>query len=189
LKVENLRIIIVVVFAVMFIITGCSTIQTPSTTTALPTTMALPTTTALPTTAALPTTTALPVTRASPATPATFPIPTTLSVDESFNGKEVIIAPEGSLQVALNSNPTTGFKWELTQNSDTTVLEKLSNIFETPMVKRKEGEPPLVGAGGKEFWNFKALKKGKSTLSMEYSQSWEGGKKGAQKFSLTVDVQ
>ena len=91
--------------------------------------------------------------------------------------------------MVLQSNITTGFKWELTQNSDMTVLEMVSNTYETALVEPKEGEPPLVGVGGKEFWNFKALKKGNSLLSMEYSQPWVGGETGVNKFSLLVIVE
>ncbi|MCD6567992.1 MAG: protease inhibitor I42 family protein [Dehalococcoidia bacterium] len=46
----------------------------------------------------------------------------------------------------------------------------------------------MVGAPGKEVWTFEALEKGSSTISMEYSQPWEGGEKAAQTFSLTVVV-
>jgi inhibitor of cysteine peptidase len=109
--------------------------------------------------------------------------------DEAFNGKEIQMVLGSTLQVALNSNPTTGFKWELAQISDAAVLEKVNSIFETPMVKQKEGSPPIVGAGGKEFWTFKALKRGTAVISMEYSRPWEGGEKGVNKFSLTVTVQ
>jgi predicted secreted protein len=68
-------------------------------------------------------------------------------------------------------------------------LQKLNNIYETPQIKVKEGAPPPVGVGGKEFWTFQALKKGRSTLSMEYSQPWAGGTKGAKKFELTIVVE
>lgn len=113
----------------------------------------------------------------------------TIRADKSFDGKEVNMTTGGSLQVSLDSNPTTGFKWELTGISNASVLEKVSNIYDTPMFKVKEGTEPRVGVGGMEFWNFKALTQGRSTLSMEYSQPWDGGTKGARKFSLTVVVQ
>jgi inhibitor of cysteine peptidase len=166
---------IILILTMSFILPGCSNSAetTPPKTTG-------PAITPPPVTTTPISTTALPVTSATP---------DMVAVDESFNGQEVKIAPGGSLQVALNSNPTTGFKWELSQNSDPAVLEKVSNIFETPQVKRPAGEPPLVGAGGKEFWSFKALKKGKSVLSMEYSRPWEKGEKGANQFSLTVIVE
>lgn len=47
---------------------------------------------------------------------------------------------------------------------------------------------PIVGAAGKEIWTFKALKKGKSTISMEYRRFWEKGAPPAKTFSLTVVV-
>jgi inhibitor of cysteine peptidase len=109
-------------------------------------------------------------------------------VDESYSGKEYRMSAGSTLQVGLNSNPSTGFSWQLVQISDATVLEKVNNIYETPMVKRQEGSPPLVGAGGKEFWTFKGLKPGTAVISMEYSRPWEGGEKGVNKFSLTVIV-
>ncbi|MBI2907706.1 MAG: protease inhibitor I42 family protein [Chloroflexi bacterium] len=125
----------------------------------------------------------------TPSVPATTPAPYLMTVDESSNGKEVKIAPNGALQVVLDSNVTTGFKWELTSISDSKVVEKVSNTYETLKQKRKEGEPPLPGAGGTEFWSFKALKKGTANISMEYSQPWAGGTKGAEKFRLTVVVE
>jgi inhibitor of cysteine peptidase len=181
--------IIILILIVSFLIPGCSNLE--ETTQPITTQPAIipPPVTPIP---SMITTTFITITRSVPAT-ATLPemssTPAAVAVDELYNGKEINLTIGGSLQVALNSNPSTGFKWELSENSDPTVLEKVSNIFETPMVKRKEGEPPLVGAGGKEFWNFKALKKGKSVLSMEYSRPWEGGEKGVNKFSLTVIVE
>ena len=109
-----------------------------------------------------------------------------VSVDASYAGKEVEVAVDSSLIVTLESNPTTGFKWELTSISDQTVLEQAGQKFEAP---EAEGDgAPLVGAPGREVWTFKALKKGKSTISMEYSQPWEGGMKAAETFGLTVVV-
>ena len=108
--------------------------------------------------------------------------PSEVSVDESATGKTVEIAVGGSLTVTLESNATTGFQWELASISDQAVLEKQSNTFEAPE------DTGMVGAPGKEVWTFKALKKGSSTISMEYSQPWEGGTKAAETFSLTVVV-
>ena len=108
--------------------------------------------------------------------------PSEVSVDESYNGKQVEIAVAGTLTVTLESNATTGFQWELASISDQAVLEKQSNTYEAPE------DTGMVGAPGKEVWTFKALKKGTSTISMEYSQPWEGGEKAATTFGLTVVV-
>ncbi len=108
--------------------------------------------------------------------------PGEVSVDESYNGKTVEIAVGGTLTVTLESNPTTGFQWELASISDQAVLEKQSNTFETPE------DTGMVGSPGKEVWTFRALKKGTSTISMEYGRPWEGGEKGVETFTLNVVI-
>ena len=96
--------------------------------------------------------------------------------------KQVEVAVGGSVTVTLCSNPTTGFVWsETAQISAPTVLQQASHNFVAP-------EEGLVGAPGQEVWTFQALKKGTSTVSMEYSRPCEGGEKGEWTFALTVTV-
>jgi predicted secreted protein len=108
-------------------------------------------------------------------------LPKQVSADASSSGKQIKIAVDGSITVTLDSNATTGYSWELKGISDTAVLEKTDNKYEAPT-------SGLMGAGGKEVWTFNALKAGTTTLSMEYSQPWEGGQKGANSFNVTVVV-
>ena len=97
--------------------------------------------------------------------------------------KEVEVPAGGSLTVTLCSNPTTGFRWsESAQISGQTVLEQVDHKFIPPEAKN------IVGGAGKEVWTFKALKKGTSTISMEYSRPWEGGEKREWTFNLAVVV-
>jgi len=99
--------------------------------------------------------------------------------------KEVEVTVGDSCTVTLCSNPTTGFLWsESAQISDQTVLEQTDHKFVPP----PERPEPVEGEAGKEVWTFKALKKGTSTISLEYSRPWEGGEKGAWTFVLTVVV-
>ena len=118
----------------------------------------------------------------SPAGPAGPSAPSAVSVDESSSGKQVEIAAGGTLTVTLESNQTTGFQWELKSVGDTSVLQSQGGTYEAP------GDTGAVGAGGEEVWTFKALKPGTSSLSMEYSQPWDGGTKAGQTFGLTVVV-
>jgi len=97
--------------------------------------------------------------------------------------KKVQVAVDGLLILTLCSNPTTGFQWELTRITDQTVLEKIDNKYMAPEVLNIDGAP------GKEVWTFKALKKGKSFISMEYSRPWEGGEKAERTFFLSVVVE
>ncbi len=106
------------------------------------------------------------------------------NVDASYAGQEVEVAVGESLVLALESNRTTGFQWALVENSDQTALQHAGHKY----VPYENTDPPLPGVGGKELWTFKALKKGTSTISMEYSQPWEGGEKAAETFVLTVLV-
>ena len=46
----------------------------------------------------------------------------------------------------------------------------------------------IAGTPGQEVWTFEALKKGSSTVSLEYDRPWEGGEKGEWTFELTVVV-
>ena len=98
--------------------------------------------------------------------------------------QEAEVAVDGSLTVTLCSNPSsTGFQWvESAEISDQTVLQQTSHSFVPPE------EAGIVGAAGTQVWTFQALKKGTSTISMEYSQPWEGGEKGEWTFALTVTV-
>lgn len=99
--------------------------------------------------------------------------------------QEVEVPVDGSLTVTLCSNPSTGFRWsEKAQISDQTVLEQVDHKFVSP----ESEPPPPPGTPGQEIWTFKALKKGTSTTSLEYSRPWEGGEKGEWTFVLTVIV-
>ncbi len=108
-------------------------------------------------------------------------------MEQKHISKEVEVAVDGSLTVTLGSNPTTGFQWsESAEISDTSVLEQTDHKFIAP-----EGEgdkPPAPGTSGQEVWTFKALKKGTTEVSMEYSRSWEEGEKAEWTFVLTVVV-
>ena len=109
-----------------------------------------------------------------------------VSCDEFRNqehmSKQINVADGNTFTVTLCSNATTGFEWsESAQISDTTVIQQTNHEFVAP-------ETSLRGAPGKEVWTFKALKKGTSEISMEYSRPWEGGEKGEWTFNLTVVV-
>ncbi len=90
------------------------------------------------------------------------------------------ISVDGVLTVVLCSNPGTGFQWsEFAEIADATILEQLDHEYEPP-----EGD--VVGGAGKETWTFKALSKGVTTISMEYSRARDAEAEWT--FKLTVIV-
>jgi inhibitor of cysteine peptidase len=95
---------------------------------------------------------------------------------------ELSVKAGGSFTVTLCSNPTTGFQWESAVISDQSVLTETGHQSVSPE------DENLVGAAGKEVWTFQALKKGTSTISIQYSRPWEGGEKGVWSFTAVVTV-
>jgi predicted secreted protein len=88
----------------------------------------------------------------------------------------------GELTVILYSNPSTGFLWsKLAQISNRTVLMQTDHKW-LPLTSDR------AGAGTQQLWTFKTLKRGSSSIYLEYSQPWEGGTKAHWTFHLTVTI-
>ncbi len=81
--------------------------------------------------------------------------------------------------LVLDSNPTTGFTWEMTQTNP--IFDMTSEYVPDSM---DEG---IVGAGGKETFKLTPKEKGETTVTFEYAQHWEGGEKG-QTISYDIKV-
>jgi inhibitor of cysteine peptidase len=97
--------------------------------------------------------------------------------------RNVEIAAGSTVTVTLCSNKTTGFSWnEKAQVSDSQVLQQADYKWIPPQ------ETGMVGTAGNEVWTFRGLKAGASSVSLEYSQPWDGGKKGAWTFKLNVTI-
>ena len=67
--------------------------------------------------------------------------------------------------IALDSNPTTGYDWEV--DYDVNVLTLVNKEYDTAKC------PGLVGAGGTQYFTFKALKDGTTKITLNYKRSWE----------------
>jgi inhibitor of cysteine peptidase len=82
--------------------------------------------------------------------------------------------------IALESNPTTGYDWE--ESHDAGMLSLVNDNYEAGQ-KAKEG---LVGAGGTHYFKYKALKSGKTEITLTYKRSWE--EESADQKIFTVDI-
>lgn len=105
--------------------------------------------------------------------------PSEQRVDEGANGGQVSLQVGQMLVVALASNPSTGYAWEITE-VDSMVLALTKEDF--------KAESNLVGAGGTQLFFFDALKAGQTLLKLVYHRSWEQGVEPAETFSITVEV-
>jgi len=94
-------------------------------------------------------------------------------------GKTIDVDEGQEFTIALDSNPTTGYSWQETH--DGAVLELVDKTYEG------KGQEGVVGAGGKEYFKFKALEAGETQIIMVYQQPWSGGGVGETK-TFTVEV-
>ena len=69
-------------------------------------------------------------------------------------------------ELGLESNPTTGYQWQLAQPLNEDIVMLINSEYFPP-----EGE--LVGAGGKEIWTFETVGPGTVEISFKYIRPWE----------------
>jgi inhibitor of cysteine peptidase len=87
------------------------------------------------------------------------------------HGITVELEPGQSLEVSLDSNPTTGYRWEVAEIHEAV----LRQVGESEFVMADERDPPPPGAGGTEIFCFEALGKGRTPLTLIYHRPWEQG--------------
>ena len=70
--------------------------------------------------------------------------------------------------IALGSNPSTGYSWQASY--DETMLELVGG---QSIYKPGEETEGMVGAGGVEYFRFKALKTARTEITLVYKRPWE----------------
>jgi inhibitor of cysteine peptidase len=101
-----------------------------------------------------------------------------LTLDD--NGERVALAPGDTIEVTLEGNPTTGFRWELVDSDPTVITTEGEAVYETQ-------DAELVGAGGAWTWTLVAQQPGECVVQFGYHRSWEDEQPEAT-FSFTANV-
>ena len=97
-------------------------------------------------------------------------------------GKETP-APQ-TVTVTLESNPTTGYSWQVSQTEE---LFKIDRSY-----SEHEHSEGLVGVGGNETFTFIPLRAGTTEVTLTYARPWEGGEQADQVvyvFEIDKDLQ
>jgi predicted secreted protein len=105
----------------------------------------------------------------------------TLKVTEKENGKKVYIAKGDLLSIKLETQPGTGYGWEIAKYDST----------RTKLVKDSVQEGSGSGMpGGVEHYVFlfKALTRGSAELKLIYVRSWEKEVEPAKTFSIKLQI-
>jgi len=110
--------------------------------------------------------------------------PKEVKLDASANGSQVELKKGQALVITLESNPSTGYRWEVVE-LDESILRQMGE----PEFKVSDPrEPPPPGAGGWETWRFEAVSAGQTALELVYRRPWEEGVEPLETFSLQVVV-
>jgi len=75
---------------------------------------------------------------------------------------KILSATAGSeFKIVIESNPSTGYHWDLVDQSDESVVQLVSNEF-------RGAETAMPGSGGVEVWTFKAVSAGEAKITLGY---------------------
>jgi len=107
-----------------------------------------------------------------------------IMLTENDNGQQVELSQGQELIISLESNPSTGYGWQVAE-IDETILKPVGEPDYFPAGQTGQ---PVVGAGGKEVLRFSAEAPGTTELSLVYVRPWETGGEPAKTFSVEVVV-
>jgi len=103
-----------------------------------------------------------------------------VKLDAAAHGSQVELQKGQTLVITLESNPTTGFRWEVVE-IDEPILRQIGEAEFKP-------ESEALGAGGTETFHFEAVNAGQTALELVYHRPWEEDVEPLETFSLQVVV-
>ncbi|MFX1420307.1 MAG: protease inhibitor I42 family protein [Promethearchaeota archaeon] len=80
-----------------------------------------------------------------------------------MNNKVIRVELGIIFKISLDSNPSTGYQWEVKFDPNYLRLEDRALVLANSK----------LGGGGREHFSFKSLKYGKTKIAMLYKRSWE----------------
>lgn len=104
-----------------------------------------------------------------------------VTLTEADDGRTQQLAVGQELQVSLEANPTTGYRWAI----DGDLPPELEQVGE-PEYK---ADSSAIGSGGRETWIFSAVKSGSAALRLKYWRSFEPTVEPVATFSASVMVE
>ena len=76
--------------------------------------------------------------------------------------RQINIAVGDRFSIELDTNPTTGYEWQLDFDNNKLKFEN-----------RELAINAAIGGGGIEHFNFEAIETGKTSILMRYQREWE----------------
>jgi inhibitor of cysteine peptidase len=91
---------------------------------------------------------------------------TNMVLDASDSGSEILVATGDQFQVELESNPSTGYSWNLDLESATSIVTLRSSDYSAEVTEQ-------VGAPGVETFVFEATGPGATIIRLEYIRPFD----------------
>ena len=107
-----------------------------------------------------------------------------VKVVASATGSLIELKKGQTLVFTLESNPTTGFQWEVIENDESILQQKGEAEFKSSDTRNH----PASGKGGTETFRFDAQSVGNVTLKLVYHRSWEKEVEPLKTFTLQIKV-
>lgn len=108
--------------------------------------------------------------------------PGTGAVPEYSNPQiPIMVRIDQQFIISLESNATTGYKWQMTTPAYTGILRLVNSRFAPP-------DTNLAGAPGRQKWLFQATGPGRTVIRLEYVRPWEKNTAPAKKAVFNVTV-
>lgn len=104
-------------------------------------------------------------------------------LDAEDGGSLVELRSGQVLVVTLESNPTTGYRWEVSEVDESV----LAQIGEAEFQEAPKEDEQMVGVGGTETFRFESAP-GSTTLTLVYHRSWETDVEPLETFTVEVTV-
>jgi len=104
-----------------------------------------------------------------------------VKLDASTNGGRIEVARGQTVVVSLESNPTTGYSWELSK-LDQDVLRQVGDST------YQSSHPHRLGSGGLQTFHFEAGNAGTTTLVLIYRRPWEKSLDPADTYTVEIGV-
>ena len=99
------------------------------------------------------------------------------------NGGSIDMEVNDLVNIELESNPTTGYGWFLSEETDGSIIALTDSEFIEPKKDKK-----IMGAAGLELFTFKAVSNGKTSIILNYERPWEEVVEPLEVFEINVSV-
>lgn len=95
-------------------------------------------------------------------------------------GKNIEVTAGNEFKIMIESNPSTGYHWEVIGELDENIVQFVSKDY-------RADEPVMPGSGGVDIWTFRAVAAGEAAITLGYYPPGEG-EPPAQEVTFTIVV-